>query len=196
MIDPLTAASAFATVVGLIGQYRSERSGSKSADFEDFQLWLESNNHQKVLDSLDGNLNAINGIKELIQEDKDTILKRLESLNDALAGFASNIQGFAQIAEAINPEAVLSSQAVSILKQFESNGSSKILEAHSMGGMSFMFLDGNRGELNFDEDQFIEDDLATLCELGLLRQDYNSQGRTMFRYTRRASKLVQKISGS
>jgi hypothetical protein len=117
-------------------------------------------------------------------------------LDGALAAFATNIRGFAQVAEALNPDAVLSKQAVSILQQFEKGGSSKILESQTMGPPSYMFLDGNSGELEFNEEQFIEDDLLTLVDLGLLRSDYNSKGIKMFRYTRTASNLLRELNGS
>ncbi len=196
MIDPITASTTFATIVGLIGQFRSERASSDSKEFKDFELWLESNRQTELITSLKENVSAIEGIKELLLEDKDVLLNRLEALDSALTAFASNVRGFSKIAEAINPEAVLSEQAISILQQFKESEASKILEAHSFGGLSYMFIDGNGGELGFDDQQFIEDDLLTLVDLGLLRTDYNSQGTRMFLFTRTALKLVGELNGS
>jgi hypothetical protein len=196
MIEPLMAATTFASIVGLIGQFRAERSGSEKAKFEEFELWLENNHRQDVLAALLGNTSAIEGIKEVMQEDNDVILKRLEGLDAAFTAFATNVRGFAQIAEGLNPNAVLSVQAVSILKQFELGGSSKILESGTFGGPSYMFLDGDSGDLKFEEEQFLEDDLLTLVDLGLLRPDFNSKGGKMFRYTRVASQLLGTLNDS
>ena len=52
MIEPITAATAFATIISLIGQYRSEQSGTEQRDFDDFQLWLENNHQNEVLESI------------------------------------------------------------------------------------------------------------------------------------------------
>lgn len=52
-----------------------------------------------------------------------------------------------------------------------------------------MFLETS-GSLDIPEPRFAEDDFAVLVELGLLRQDYNSQGNTLYIFTRAAHQLV------
>lgn len=194
MVDFLTGATAFASIVSLIGQYRSERSKSGQADINDFQQWLENNHQQEVINFLKKNTRAIESLESLILEDKNTLLNKLEGLDNALAAFATNVQGFAQLAEAINPESVLSEQAVSILQQFEEVGASKILEAHTLGGLSFIFVGGRGGQLQFNQEQFIEDDFTILTDLGLLRADYNSKNQITFKYTRAASLFIDKLN--
>lgn len=195
-MDPLTAATTLATIVGLIGQFKGERSERDDGDFKVFLEWLLENQHEQLVELLNENQAASQGLESLIREDNAIVLEKLEALNSALTIFASSIGGLSVVAKALNPNSVLSDQALSILSQFESAGASKILESHSMDGPSYMFLNGKSGEIEFSEEQFLEDDFRVLCEYGLLRQDYNSQGTTMFRYTRSASNLIKNLGRS
>lgn len=44
--------------------------------------------------------------------------------------------------------------------------------------------------LEITEQRFVEDDLNTLVEYGLLRHDYNPKGDNIYIFTRAASRLV------
>lgn len=45
----------FATVVGLISQFRSERAGQAQADFNEFITWLMETNHSELKANLELN---------------------------------------------------------------------------------------------------------------------------------------------
>lgn len=195
-MDPLSLASAFATIVGLIGQFRGEKSGQEQATLHDFMQWLIETNHEELKKLLENNSKASEGIKNILQEDRELFLEKLEGINNALLSFASGVSGFSSLAEAINPDALLSKQAISILTQFEDKQASKALEANSFGGMTLLLLDGASGNIEYDEPRFIEDDLKSLIELGLLRHDYNSKGDNLYIFTRAASSLVKGIKAS
>lgn len=195
-MDPLSLTSAFATIVGLIGQFRGEKSGQEQATLHDFMQWLIETNHEELKEILEKNSKASEGIKNILQEDRELFLKKLEGINNALLSFASGVSGFSSLAEAINPDAQLSKQAISILLQFEEKQASKALEANFFGGMSLLLLDGASGNIEYDEPRFIEDDLKSLIELGLLRHDYNSKGDNLYIFTRAASSLVKGIKAS
>jgi hypothetical protein len=190
-MDPLTSATTFASLVGLIGQFRSERSSLSQNDFNEFLEWLVKVQHESLKGLLETNVKATIGIKAILNEDRDAVLSKLESINSALSSFASGIPGFSEVVEAINPSTLLSKQAISLLCQFEDSQGSKLLETHHLGGMSLHLLDGNEGQINVNEPRFIEDDLRTLVKLGLLALNYNSKGENLYKYTRAASDLVQ-----
>lgn len=195
-MDPLSLASAFATIVGLIGQFRGEKFGQEQATLNDFMQWLIETNHEELKEILEKNSKASEGIKNILQEDRELFLEKLEGINNALLAFASGVSGFSSLAEAINPNALLSKQAISILTQFEEKQASKALEANSFGGMSLLLLDGASGNIEYDEPRFIEDDLKSLIELGLLRHDYNSNGDNLYIFTRAASSFIKGIKAS
>ncbi len=191
-MEPITVATSFASIVSLLGQYRSEHGAKKQADFNEFIQWLQESQHQDIKELLEINTKATISIKALLNEDREVLLSRIGELDNALAAYASNLEGFSGLASAINPEVVLSSQAISILRQFEVSGGSKMIQLKSLGPVQYLFLDGN-GQLEIEEPRFIEDDINILIELGLLRHDYNSNGESIYVYTRAASKLVGSI---
>jgi len=45
--------------------------------------------------------------------------------------------------------------------------------------------------MNISDHRFLEDDLKTLVELGLLRHDLNGKGQNLYIFTRSASELVK-----
>lgn len=191
-MDPLSAASAFATVVGLIGQFRSERSGQKQSDLNDFMQWLVETNHNELKVLLENNVKAVEGIRSTLQEDRQLFLAKFEGMNSALVSFASGISGFSTIAEAIDPNLILSKQAISILCQTEEAECSKLYESTN-DGLELVFWDGKGGSAEIIEPRFIEDDLKTLVDLGLLRHDISPIGDNLYLYTRAASNLVKLI---
>ena len=104
-MDPLSIASTFATIVGLIGQFRGERSAKEQGTLNDFMQWLIESNHAEIKKLLENNSKASEGIKNILQEDRELFLEKLEGINKALLSFASGVSGFSSLAEAINPEA-------------------------------------------------------------------------------------------
>jgi len=192
-LDPITG---FVSIVGLIGQFRSERSSNKVKEDTDFKEWLDENNHTELVNLLSNNSETLNAIQKIVNEDSNFFKEKFAAIENALLKFSSTIEGFDKISEGLSSNMGLSDQAISILQQFEDAGASKILETHTFGGASYMFLDGKSSNLEFDQEQFIEDDLATLVELRLLRPDNNSKGQKMFRYTRVALELIGKLNDS
>lgn len=186
-------ATAFATIVSLIGQYRSERSSANQQDFNEFIEWLAKSQHEELVQILQLNTRASLGIKALLQQDREIFLERLEAIDNALSQFASAIEGFSEVAESVHPNSLLSPQALNILRQFETSGASKVLPIQSSGGPLYLFIDGASGsnQLEFEDERFVDDYFATLVGLGLLRQDYNSKGEPFFVFTRAASQLIR-----
>lgn len=193
-MDALTAASSFSTIISLVGQFRSEKGGVKQADFNSFLTWLAETQHEELKALVETNVNTSIGIKALLNEQQDVLVAKLESLDTALASFASIFDGFSELGQGVKPTAKLSDQAVSILRQFEASEASKALEVHMMTeGIILIYIDGKGGQMEILDKRFVEDDLKSLVELKLLRHEYNSQGKNMYLFTRAASKLVRVI---
>lgn len=197
-MDSLTLATAFSSVISLIADFRSQRSESQTAEYTEFTEWLGDNRHDEILRLLNQNLATSLGVKGLLSEDRETLRSRLDALDRSLATLASALEGFSGLAMALRPEAMISAQAVSILRQFESSGASKALRSDVLGskGPLFIFLDGRGGELQLDDGRFADDDFGTLLELGLLRQSHNSTGKPIFVLTRAAAAFVMQLAGS
>lgn len=191
-MEPITVAASFASIVSLVGQYRAERGSTDQANFNDFIQWLIETQHQDLKELLEVNTKATISIKALLNQDREILLDRINSLDNALSAYASNLEGFSELASAINPEAILSAQALNVLRQFESSGASKMIQLKTTGPIAYFFMDGT-GELEIEEPRFIEDDINVLVEIRLLRHEYNSSGSSIYVYTRAAHKLVGDI---
>lgn len=183
--------SAFATIVGLLASYKSERRAASDDQYKDFLAWLSEHRHEEILRLLEANGRATISLKALIHEDQAILLSRLESIDKILATIASRVEGVGELAIAVNPESELSKQALSILRQVDSAEASAFLVGKYIGGQSLLHLiDGSGDQVEFEEPRFLEDDLNTLVSSGLLIQDRNSKGDPIYRFTRQAANLV------
>lgn len=188
-MDPFSTTTAFATLVSLIGQFRSERAGAKQADFNEFMAWLVETNHDELKHLVEQNSRTVIGIKALLNEQYDAFSRKLEILDNTLATYASSLSGFSELTDALRSGAKLSEQALSILRQIESSGASKVIESQTHAGISLIYI-GAQGAVEIDEPRFLEDDLNTLVDLQLLRPSIGSNGSNLYIFTRAASELV------
>lgn len=188
-MDPLSAAGALATLVGLIGQYKSSRDAEAGKDFESFLTWLIQSGQNDLKSAIESNHTTAVSIKALLNVQRSDFVERLERIETALAGFASSVDGFETIAQASRPNAVLSEQALNILRFYETSKSGKLLELKVSGGVLLMSLDGG-GNYAPEDQRFVQDDLDALQVLGLLSVSLNSKGGRIFNFTRRAHHLV------
>jgi len=189
-MEPLIAS--FATIVSLIGQFRSERGASEQNQFNDFIAWLSQSQHDEIAKNLELNTKATIGIKALLQQDRQVFLQYIERIDNAITAFASAFDGFSEVAKGLKPNSVLSKQALLILRQFKKAGASKLLDADSGSGPLYLFIDGAPGSVQLEvlEERFIEDDFGVLVDLGLLRTDFNSSGNTIYIFTRAALEVT------
>lgn len=189
-MDPFSAATAFATFVSLIGQFRAERSGANQVDFNEFMAWLVETNHEELKSLVEQNSRTVIGIKALLNEQYDAFSKKLELLDGTLATYASSISGFDELADSLKSGARLSQQALSILRQIESSGANKIIESRTHSGLSLVYI-GAQGTVEIEDPRFLEDDLNTLVDLQLLRPSIGSNGSNIYIFTRAASELAR-----
>lgn len=153
--------------------------------------WLVDTNHKEVKALIESNTKTAIGIKALLNQNHDVLIQKLDALDSALSSFGSLIPGFSDISSGLYPSGgQLSEQAKEILSQFQKSGASKILELRTYDGIDLMYLDSNEREMKISDPRFLEDDLKTLVELGLLRHDLNGKGDNLYIFTRTASELV------
>lgn len=195
-MDPMMISSAFATLVGLIGQFRSERGAKEQANFNEFSTWMSQAQHAELVNLIGDSQQAIAGIESLIRENQQDFSDKQLAIDNALASYASIIPGFSEIVAAFEPERRLSTQQVDILRQFYESQASKILRPRLLSSVRLKCLDGDRRDIKIIDPRFFEDDLRTLVELQLLRQDSNEHGETMYIFTRSASELIEASSHS
>ena len=185
---------AFATIVGLVCNFKSEQRAVSDDEYKEFIQWLGDKRHQDLIDEIQSNHLLGLGLKKLFNENHNVIVDKLNKLDDSITSIASQVDGFKDIANAVTLNSGLSDQAISLLQQLDESGGSAFLEVANLSGKEFLMLDGKTSQqLHMNEDRFIDDDLSQLCSLGLLIPDYNSSGSRLFKITRSAVSLVQQI---
>ncbi|AJQ95583.1 hypothetical Protein YC6258_03547 [Gynuella sunshinyii YC6258] len=118
---------------------------------------------------------------------------QLGELATTTALIASRMPDLDKLAGSLVPGIKLSDQALNILRQMAENKAEYFLVHGSMAGTSL--IPSNGKSIEYEDDQFLQDDLATLVELQLLRLGYNSSGKEMYHFTRTGAKLVQLADG-
>ncbi len=190
-MEPITMATSFATIVSLLGTYKSEGRAIEGDEFQDFMQWLIETNHTDIKNLLEINTRATIGIKALLNQDRELLFQKLGAIDEVLSLISSRIDGFGEVTAALHPEIEISEQAVSILSQLVKSEGSKFLKSGAIGrGPIFLIIGGKGGQIEYTEPQFIEDDLNTLLSIGLLTQDYNSKGDPLYVVTRAAVKFL------
>lgn len=172
----------------------AERRAKSDDDYKDFMTWLDTKRHKTIIDEINNNHLLGLGIKNLLKENQELIISKLEGINEILLLVSSKVNGLSEISHAIAPNVGISDQAISILNQLNESGGSFFLEAKNMAGAIYAVGDGKGNKvIEIEESRFVDDDLNQLVQLGLLRLDYNSNGGKLFYFTRSAVKLLQQI---
>jgi len=194
-MDPVTA---FVTIISLISDFVAHRGANEGKDFDTFMAWLAEQRHDEIRGLLQSNVATTVSVKALLNDSREVILDRLASLDKTLATVTAGIAQYRDLALIAYPSSELSGQAYSILEQFFDSGATAVLEAkYSSDPIALMYIDGPaNGQISYHEPRFIEDDLTTLVELGLLGLDFNGRGDRIFKFKRTAAALVSQRRGA
>ncbi|TXH75653.1 MAG: hypothetical protein E6Q88_03400 [Lysobacteraceae bacterium] len=160
--------------------------------------WLTENRHDEIRGMLLSNAATTVSVKSLLMDSRQIILERLSSLDKTLATVASGIEQYRDLALIAYPSSELSDQAYAILEQFYDSGATAVLEVKYLSDpIELAYIDGpDNGSITYTEPRFVEDDLTTLVELGLLGIDHNGRGKRIFKFKRTAAALVERRRGA
>lgn len=192
-MDALTAATSFGAIIGLLCNYMSEARADASDKNGDFIRWLDENHHTAIKQLILENRQFSRGLEILFQQGRERILNKLDSLDKALAAIALQFDGFKEVATALKNRDTLSSQALVILQRFYESEGTTLLEMHFRGHTYFQIMDGRGGNIEIEDERFLEDDLKQLCEFELLLPDRNKSGNRIYRITRNAASFWENI---
>lgn len=182
-MDPLALSGAFATVVGLLANFKAERSG---ADLNEFMSWLREQHQEQLAQAIAQNKALSFELSSLLATNHEELVERLASLNQKMARIASEIEGFSGIAKLLGQAPKLSQQARSVLEQIVVSGANFVMEHKLSTGepTELIFVGGAVGQVKYEEQQHINEDLEALVAVGLLRLEFASKGSRKFSPTR------------
>jgi hypothetical protein len=187
----------FIVLVGLLGQFASERRVGETRTFEEFLQWLIETNHEEVVNLIKRSDATVLGIKAILTLETRAIREYLDRIDRNVAVIAEGFEGFAVLAAAIRPFAKLSPDALNFLRDIDRSGSGRMLEARLLAAAlpEFVPLETYTraaAHIKYTGDiRFYEDDIGMLLETGLLRLKHNESGKRIFIMTRQASDLVR-----
>ena len=195
-MDPITTATSFGTIVGLLSSFINERRNTEEVEYIEFVEWLQNKRHATILKELESNERLSRSLKLLVNCNQSELIVKFEALENALLTIASRIDGLAVLADVIAPGHELSDQAFSILEQLDKSGGSSISFTSTFDGTTLDVWDGTEACIELTEERFVEDDLDSLVNVGFLSPDFGSSGSVFWRLTRSGARYVDQISSS
>lgn len=191
-MDPLTLAGTFATLVGLLANFKAERSG---ADLSEFMDWLRVQHQESLALAISGNKALSLELSALLATNHDELVVRLAKLNDEIARVASQIEGFGGITKILANVPTLSAQAKSVLRQIALSDAKYVMEHKRLGNPSFIFTNGATGEVEVNEPKFLNEDLGALVVQNMLRVEFTSKGNRKYFATRGGVEYARSLDG-
>lgn len=191
-MDPLSISTSIATVIGLVFNFKQGRQEGRDDKHQEFMEWLEYHRHEELKRQIESSHQLMIEVEALLKLDTQTILSKLSSIDDILARILSHVEGFAGLAHLLKPNSDLSDQAINILRGLVHSNSDKFHVVKAMG-KTIDLRPTMGGHIKIIDERFIEDDLATLVNMGLLRAEYGGSFGTLYGITRQAAKLVSLI---
>ena len=192
-MEPLSLATSFATIIGLIGLYKQEHKEKNSADKDTFLQWLESHKHEEFVEQIRSSPDALNEIEKALSEDHEIIITKLNKIDVLLSTLSRNMDLLGGLAASLHQSVDISDQAIDIIRQLVNSSNSDFLKHTSGAITNALILMQGGGRINFEDPIFINDDLDTLVNYGLLKLRYGPKGSEIYSITRDAAKLIDSI---
>jgi len=193
-MEPLSTTTALASIIGLIGQFKSGRDSAKSQSFDEFMQWLAESNHAELKSMIEANHGTTISIKAILHQSQEALSESLSRIDNALAAITTTLAGFGELSKSIRPNAVLSEQAIGLLRQIDEAQASKVLLVEFLDtGSELLLLDGSGEGIEIPEPRFLEADMKALTDARLLIPGRNSSGKPMWTFTREAAAFVASL---
>jgi hypothetical protein len=189
MITPLEASSIFATLVGLICNWRDERGRASKDKFEDFITWLTNHNFHALKDRIFESEELQRQLTEMLRQDYDTLSEKLDSLTGAISAISDKIDTFGEVGRALRTSTEnVSIQALAILKCFDASEAPRMVVFEHPPSIWFV---PKGASIKVGEPRFLETDVRSLACCGLIEHvDYNKSGNLIYSITRAGARIA------
>lgn len=188
---------AFATIVGLLATFQSSREGKK--DLESFKQWLSENSYSNMITIIESNKSLQQDLTSFMNQNHEQVMAQLSTLNNLMVSLAGHMQGLGSIAASFTPNSGLSEQAIDVLRQFVTSGCTKmhrfITRTLGVGSTDDYLLEKDEGpdSIEYSEPRFIEDDISSLVNIGLITVSKTSKDSITYTITRQAVNFIDAI---
>jgi hypothetical protein len=190
-MEPVTA---FVSIVSLLRIFKQERGDRKKVDHQAFMEWLDYHHHEELKNLIVNTAALRTEVDNILTADHAIMLHKLDDIQKIVATLLSRVDEFRGLSLAVAPDAQLSDQALSVLRQFvESKGETLLYASHGPG--QFVLQPDNGEPFGITDPRFLKDDLEQLLGLGLLSVENDSDGSRILRLTRNALRYLQASGG-
>jgi hypothetical protein len=175
-MDALSYATAFSTIIGLICNYRQEKTAKDSINTSEFLEWLNTHHHESLREQVEADQSLRAGIEGMLQLERGVFLDQFSEVFKQLAQLMSKVDLFASISEKILPKVLLSQEAFEILKKLVLSGQSTLDLGYPVENRVTVLkiIDDQSGKrislIDFENENFLHDDLDSLCAFGFLKE--------------------------
>ncbi len=188
-MDAITLANSFATIVGLLMSFQSIRD---EANINDFLEWLRENNNANTANIIENDIELQQQLSAFIGQNHDAVMSQLSKLNNLMVSVASRIDGLSGLASKFDVSHGLSDQAISVLRQFVDSNSKSIFRVETMDGeVNYLLM--SDGNIEYDDDRFIDADVQSLVENMLIVKENSPSGDSIYGITRQAVAFIDSL---
>lgn len=172
-MDPMALSGAFATLVGLLANFKSERS---STVLPDFISWLKEQHQDQIVNRINDDEKLTQQLEVLLAIKHEELIVKLSCLNEQIGQVAKQIDGFVPLAAYLAPSSPLSDQAQSLLMQLVVSEADYALNASAGMETIYLFVGGRKGEFKPTEVRFLNEDIDMLKFAGFIYIEIDSKG--------------------
>ncbi len=195
-MDPVSAAATLATIIQLIGLYKSEKVEGETQNLEDFKSYLERHHQQQILDAIAQNHNLADEMNKVLRSEHKSILQAINTGNELMADFIAQTEVLKPLAQALGSAPSLSPQAVDLLKKFEESGKVELF-IHTQANYLVQFWNGIG--VGVDPNQvykildprFFLDDVVQLEKFGLITLKSKEKNKLKYTLSRLGIQFLQ-----
>src|SRR5271155_1527815 len=89
--DPVAAATTFATLIGLVCNFRQEKGEREALNHQKFIEWLEYHHHEELKNLIVNTAALRTEVDALLRSDHDQMLQKLDSIGEILLTLLSQV---------------------------------------------------------------------------------------------------------
>lgn len=183
----------FATLVGLICNFRQEKGAREALDHQKFVEWLEYHRHEEIKNTIVGQAALQAEVDKLLRSDMAQMLQKMNELSGIMVAMMGRLDEFKSFAAVAAPKAELSEQAIIILCIFAKSNSERLWYSNDWNGNWSLMPDRAETSISVYEPRFIRDDLIQLEAMGFLEVKPNGRNGLVCQLTRSGSRFVQAL---
>jgi len=186
------ASAVFATIIGLICNWKQER-GSQAADrYLDFMTWLVQHNFNELNERIYQSEELQRDLAALLQQDLTVLNDKLDIIAGSISAVADKIDFLSQTSRTLGADTdALAEQAITILKAFDESGSTNMIYQAFTHELIFPCC---KKSARASETRFLQNDLAALQKFHYIQlEGYTPKGAEKYAMTRLGCQFVKTI---